>query len=146
MPKCSEIMTSDPVCCSTSDNVQRAAQLMKSEDVGPIPVVEDERTKKLIGIVTDRDLVLKVLAEGRDPVNTLVNDVMSSELVTCHPEDDLQEAMQLMSETQVRRIPVIDEIGILVGIIAQADIATRIEQPEAVEDVLEKISEPASNQ
>ena len=74
---CSEIMTKDPECCVPSDSVMKAAQLMKSEDVGPIPIVEDKEEKKLTGIVTDRDLAIKVVAEARDPKTTQVEEVMS---------------------------------------------------------------------
>src|SRR5688572_28552599 len=132
MQRCSEVMTSDPVCCLTGDTVEKAAQLMKSEDVGSIPVVEDKRAMRLAGIVTDRDLVLKVLAEARFGQDILVQDVMTLDPVTCHPDDDLQIALDAMANNQVRRIPVVDDNGSIVGIIAQADIATRTDEPEEV--------------
>src|SRR6266852_2496335 len=124
---CSEIMTKNPEVCLPTDTVFTAAGLMKSEDVGPIPIVEDKQTKKLAGIVTDRDLVLKVVAEARDPRKISVAEIMSEDVVTCSANDDLDRAIQLMQEHQVRRIPVVDKKDHLLGIIAQADIATRLD-------------------
>jgi len=143
MPKCSEVMTRDPACCLPGDTVDRAAQLMEAEDVGPVPVVEDQGTKKLVGIVTDRDLAIKIVAQGRDARSTKVEEVMTRDPVTCRPDDDLQQALDAMGQHQVRRIPVVDDNGSIVGIIAQADVATRTEEPEKTEDVVEKISQPS---
>ena len=123
---CSEIMTKDPECCVPSDSVMKAAQLMKSEDVGPIPIVEDKKEKKLTGIVTDRDLAIKVVAEARDPKTTQVEEVMPEGLVTCRENDDVQSVLKLMEDNQIRRIPVVDQSDHLLGIIAQADVATRL--------------------
>ena len=138
---CSQIMTADPVCCTKDDTVEHAAQIMKDEIIGPVPVVESDRSKQLIGIVTDRDLVIRVIAGGLDPMNTKVGTVMSQVLVTCKASDDVEKAMNLMAEHQLRRIPVVDDDSRIVGIIAQGDIATRLEEPEAVAEVVEEISE-----
>ena len=140
--KCADVMTKDPVCCRPADTAARAAQLMRESDVGPIPVVENEETKRLVGIVTDRDLALKVVAEGRDPNAVKVDEVMTREPVTCRAEDELQKAVGLMAERQLRRIPVVDEGGRIVGIIAQADVATRTDAPEKTAGVVEEISKP----
>jgi CBS domain-containing protein len=141
--KCSEIMTKDPSCCLPSDTVFEAAQLMKSEDVGPIPIVNDKETKKLEGIVTDRDLAMKVFAEGLDPKNTRVEEVMTTGVVTCSPDDNANNVLELMEQHQVRRIPIVDDSDRLVGIISQADIATRMEAPKKTAEVLEEISRAA---
>jgi CBS domain-containing protein len=141
---CREVMTKDPVCCVPTDTVDRAAQIMKAEDVGSVPVVEDQQTHKLIGIITDRDLALKVVAEERDPLGTRVEEVMTRNPVTCRPDDKLQRALQLMAENQVRRIPVVDEDGRIIGIIAQADMATRIGEPTKTAEVVREISEPSA--
>jgi CBS domain-containing protein len=117
---------------------------MKSEDVGPIPIVKDKQTKQLVGIVTDRDLALKVVAAGLDSKTTRVEEVMSTGLVTCKAEEDCDAALDLMEEHQVRRIPVVDDNGRLVGIIAQADIATRLDVPEKTHEVVEEISKAAA--
>lgn len=139
--KCAEVMTKDPVCCTPADTAVSAARLMKDSDVGPIPVVENAQTKRLVGIVTDRDLALKVVAEGRDPNAVKVEEVMTREPLTCRAEDELQKAIGLMAERQLRRIPVVDEGGKIVGIIAQADVATKTEAPEKTAGVVEEISE-----
>jgi CBS domain-containing protein len=141
MKKCNEVMTKDPVYCLPNDAVARAAQMMKKENVGPIPVIENEGTKKLVGIVTDRDLALKVVADGRDSKATKVEEVMTREVVTCRPEDDLQRALDAMSEHQLRRIPVVDDGNKLVGIIAQADVATRVKQSQKTAETVEGISQ-----
>ncbi len=139
--RCSEVMTPDPICCVPSDTVQRAAQLMKSADVGPIPVVNDQQAKRLIGIITDRDLAVKVVAEGRDATFTTVEEVMTTGVKACRASDDLQKALNVMGEHQVRRIPVVDENDRIVGIIAQADVATEVEEPRKTAEVVEEISQ-----
>ena len=138
--KCSDVMTKDPTCCLVLDTAQAAAQSMKAGDIGAVLVVDSQETKKLVGIVTDRDLALKVVAGGLDPRQTRVEAVMAREMVMCAPQDDLQRALDAMSKHQLRRIPVVDDEGRLVGIIAQADLATRLKQPEATGKVVERIS------
>jgi CBS domain-containing protein len=140
MVKCGEVMTADPACCLPSDTVDKAAQLMRAEDVGPVPVVTDHQSKSLVGIVTDRDLAIKVVANGRDPKATRVSEVMTTGVATCRREDDLQEALTLMERHQVRRIPVVGEGNRVVGIIAQADVATRVEAPRETAEVVEEVS------
>jgi CBS domain-containing protein len=141
--KCSELMTKDPTCCLPTDTVFDAAQLMKSEGVGPIPIVNDKQTKKLAGIVTDRDLALKVVAEGLDPKQTKIEEVMTTGVQTCGPDDDVSNVLELMEEHHVRRIPIVDDQDCLVGIIAQADVATRIDQADKTHEVVEEISKAA---
>ena len=135
---CSEIMTTNPEYVMPTDSVMKAAQLMKSEDVGPIPIVKDG--KKLEGIVTDRDLAIKVVAEGRNPKTTQVEEVMTKNLVTCKENDDVEKALKLMQDHQVRRIPVVDNQDHLLGIIAQADVANRLGSKRATGKVVEQIS------
>jgi CBS domain-containing protein len=142
--KCKEIMTKDPTCCLPGDTVDQAAQLMKDEDVGPVPVVADQQTKRLLGIVTDRDLALKVVAEARQIAAVTVEEVMSRNPVTCHADDDLQKAIDTMEKHQVRRIPVVDDDNRIIGIIAQADIATRAHERETTAEVVEEISKSAT--
>ena len=144
MKKCSEVMTKNPVCCTPTDVVSKAAQSMKKENVGSIPVIENEQTKKLVGIVTDRDLALKVVAVERDPRNTVVADVMTHKIITCRLEDDVQKAVEAMAEHQLRRMPVVDDQGKIVGIISQADVATRVDQPEGTGKMVKDISQPTA--
>ena len=141
MKKCSEVMTKTPVCCLPNDNVAKAAELMKSENIGSIPVIENEQTQKLIGIVTDRDLALKIVADGLDAKSTKVEAVMTRKVVTCLADDDLQKALDAMAEHQLRRIPVVDNDNRVVGIIAQADVATRADQPEKTAEMVKEISQ-----
>lgn len=141
MKKCSEVMTKNPVCCLPNDTVSRVAQLMKTKDIGPVPIVESEQTKKLLGILTDRDLALKIVADGRDPKTTRAEEIMTRKVVTCHAEDDLQSALDSMSRNKLRRIPVVDNTNGIVGIIAQADMATRVNQPEKTGEMVREISQ-----
>jgi CBS domain-containing protein len=139
--KVADIMTADPVCCTQDDTVERAAQIMKDESVGPVPVVRDEESRELVGIVTDRDLAIRVIADGLNPMTTTVGMVMSRVLVTCQESDDVRTALDLMAEHQLRRIPVVGPGLRVTGIVAQGDVATRIDEPEAVAEVVEEISE-----
>jgi len=139
--KCSDIMTEDLVYSLPEDPVSKVAQLMKKQDIGPVPIIDNERTRTLVGIVTDRDLALKVVAEGRDPQKTKVEEVMTRKLVTCHADDSVENAMKAMAQYQLRRIPVVDDNNRLVGIISQADVATRVDEPEKTAEVVKEISQ-----
>jgi CBS domain-containing protein len=139
---CSEVMTKNPVCCMAGDSVTRVAQLMHREDVGSLPVVQADDSKKLIGIVTDRDLALRVVGANRNPAETSVQDVMTGSPITCYADDDLNETLEMMASHQVRRIPVIDRNGDIVGIIAQADVALRVDNDQKTAEVVGEISRP----
>ncbi len=141
--KCSEVMTDNPVCCLPGDLVSQAARVMRREHVGPVPVISDEQTRELIGIVTDRDLAIKVVAESRDSNKTTVGEVMTNTIVACREDDDLSSAIAAMEEHQIRRIPVIDQAGRIVGIISQADVAIRVHEPEETAEMVEEISRAA---
>jgi CBS domain-containing protein len=116
----SEVMTANPRTVGSSTSVLEAARLMKSEDVGSLPILEDER---LIGVVTDRDITIRVAAEGKDPQSNTVGEIASRDVVTIDSKQSLDEAARLMAQNQVRRLPVVEEDGKLVGIVAQADVA-----------------------
>jgi len=115
-----EVMTSNPSTIEPDKNVVEAARIMKQEDAGVVPVTENGR---LTGMVTDRDIAIRVVAEGKDPQSTAVREVASTDLVTIDPQQDLDEALRLMAKHQVRRLPVVEEDGRLVGLVAQADVA-----------------------
>jgi len=132
-----EVMTSNPRSVEADKSVVDAAKLMREEDVGLVPVVEGDR---LVGTLTDRDVAVRVVAEGRDPQSTSVREVASTDLVTVDPQQDLDEALRLMAEHQVRRIPVVEEDGRLVGVVAQADVA-RQDDDQRTGEVVERISE-----
>lgn len=131
-----EVMTHDPRTVTTQTSVAEAARLMRDDEVGSLPVVEGER---LVATVTDRDIVLRVVADSR-PAETTVGEIASRELVTIDPQQSVDEAMRLMAEHQVRRLPVCEEDGRLVGIVAQADVARHASEERAGETV-ERISE-----
>ena len=133
-------MTANPRTASPAQSLADAAQIMKSEDDGSVPVVEDGR---LVGMLTDRDIAIRAVAEGVDAQTINVGDVASREPVTIEPEQDLDEALALMARHQVRRLPVV-EAGQLVGILAQADVAIEAKGKKAGE-VLEQISKPSSS-
>lgn len=141
MTKCIEVMTRNPVSARPEDSVASVARLMKENDIGPVPIVEDNASKRLAGIVTDRDLAIKVVAAGRDPQTTPVREVMTTNVITCRADDDIEAALDAMSTQQLRRIPVVDDGNMLIGIIAQADIATRMNNPEKTGEVVKEISE-----
>jgi CBS domain-containing protein len=141
MKKCSEVMTKDPVCCLPADSVAKAAELMKNGNMGSIPVIQNQQNQKLVGIVTDRDLALQVVAGALDAKSTTVGTVMTHKVVTCYADDDLQKALDAMAEHRLRRIPVVDMDNKIVGIIAQADVATRADQPEKTAEMVKEISQ-----
>jgi CBS domain-containing protein len=132
----SEFMTSELRTIDADKSVAYAAKMLRDEDVGLAPIVEGDR---LVGTLTDRDIAIRVVAEGRDPDSTTAREVASTELVTLDPQQDLDEALRLMAEHQVRRLPVVEEDGRLVGIVAQADIA-RQQNDAKTGEVVEQIS------
>jgi CBS domain-containing protein len=115
-----DVMTSDPCTIDAGKSVAYAAKMMRDEDVGLAPIVEGD---KLIGMLTDRDIAIRVVAEGRNPDQVTVAEVASQQVVTIDPQQDLAEALRIMAKHQVRRLPVVEEDGRLVGVVAQADIA-----------------------
>ena len=142
MRKSSEVMTREPACCEPGEAITKVAGIMKREDVGAVPVVESHEDRKLIGMITDRDIVVRVVAEGTSADRATVRDAMSSNPASVSESDDIERAVQLMAERQVRRMPVVNENGRLVGIIAQADVATRVNRDEKTGELVEAISEP----
>ena len=134
-----DVLTPGVRTVSPSQSLAEAAAVMKGEDVGSVPVVEDDR---LAGIVTDRDIVIRAVAERRDPQTVKVDEVASRQLVTVEPEQDLDEALALMAPHQVRRLPVV-EAGRLVGMLAQADVALEAKEKK-VGETIEEISKPTS--
>jgi CBS domain-containing protein len=137
--KVRDAMTPGVRSVAPSDSVTKAAQAMKEEDVGSLPVVEGER---VVGIVTDRDIVVRAVAQGVDPQTLTIGDVASSDLVTVEPDDDLDEALAQMARHRIRRLPVVEN-GRLVGVVAQADVALEAKEKDAGE-MLADISTPAS--
>jgi CBS domain-containing protein len=141
---CEELMTQTPKCCAPTDTAARVARMMKIEDVGSLPVCSSGESRRLIGIVTDRDLCLEIVAEGRDPIRTTIEMCMTRDPVTCRLDEDVEVALDRMEANQVRRIPVVDRFGMLAGIISQADVATRARSPQRTAEVVQEISRPSA--
>jgi len=131
-----EAMTSKPCTIDADKDVAYAAKMMKDEDVGVAPIVDGDQ---LVGVLTDRDIAVKVVAEGKDPQTTKVREVASTNVVTIDPQQDLDEALRTMAQHQVRRLPVVEEDGKIVGVLAQADVALHTDDRKTGE-VVEEIS------
>ena len=139
-----DVMTNDPECVTPGATIREAAQVMQRENVGIVPVVEEKSTKRLVGVVTDRDIAIRVVAEGRD-AGTRVSEVMSaSRITTCTPDDNVDDAMEAMATEQLRRIPIVDERGSLIGIVAQADILRKSRDGQQAASTVREISEPSN--
>jgi CBS domain-containing protein len=136
-----DVMTRDVRTVTPDAPAREAARIMKDEDVGVVPVVEDNDSRRLVGIVTDRDFAVRIVAEGRG-ADARVREVMSGQVQTRRAEDDLEDAMDTMAREQVRRIPIVDERGSLVGIVSQADVVRKAKDDARAERTVEQISEP----
>lgn len=141
-----QIMTPNPTSCTPERTARDVAALMRDRDCGSIPVVESATSNRLVGTVTDRDLAIRGLAAGLGP-ETPVRDLMTPDPIACVPEDEIEDLRQVMIEQQVRRVPVVDVDGLLVGIVAQADIAREdgAASDREVGRIVEAISEPRSD-
>jgi CBS domain-containing protein len=138
-----DAMTEDPRSIGSSASVVEAARLMREEHIGSLPITDDE---KLVGMITDRDITTRVVAEAADLKTTSVGEVYSRDLISVEPDNDLDEALQLMARHQVRRLPVVEN-GRLVGIVAQADIALTLrENEQKTGQLVEAISEPTEGE
>jgi len=142
--RCADIMTKDPVCCSPGATTQKAAELMLVHDVGMVPVVASIDDKRLVGVVTDRDLVIRVLADDLDPGRMRVESVMSHRPFTCSPDDPWPKALEVMEQRQIRRVPIVDRTGMVVGIVSQADVALRVPDKKQTAELVERISQRAA--
>jgi CBS domain-containing protein len=140
--KVKEVMTQHPLCCSASDLAQKVAQIFRDEDIGAMPVVADGESKKLLGIVTDRDVCCHIVAEGLDPKSTTIEAFITRDPVTCRPEQSLDSCERLMQTHRIRRILVIDENACCVGILSQADLA-RSDDAQKVHRTVAEISKPS---
>jgi CBS domain-containing protein len=137
-----DAMTEDPRSIGASASVVEAARLMREKHIGSLPVTDEE---KLVGMITDRDITTRVVAEAADLQTLSVEDVYSRDLISVGPDKDLEEALRLMARHQVRRLPVVEDDGSLVGIVAQADIALR-ENEKKTGELVEAISEPSEGE
>jgi CBS domain-containing protein len=138
--KAQDIMSKNPTCVTPDTTLADAARLMKTENIGVLPVVESQSSKRLVGVLTDRDIAVRAVAEGRDGSSTSVGHIMSSNVRTSATGDSVSDVMDLMGREQVRRVPVVDERGALVGIISQADIVLEAKDETRAEKTIEQIS------
>jgi len=138
-----EIMTENPVCCLPSDSLVSAAQKMRDNGCGLLPVVETHENNRLVGVLTDRDIVCRIVATGQDCSNITAQQAMTTgRLWTVKPNVSVDEVIEKMEEGQVRRIPIVDDNGCVQGIISTADIALELDETEEIAEVFEEISEP----
>ena len=142
--KVRDAMTPDPVCCLTTDSAQKVAGILCKQGVGSIPVVTDLESRKLVGIITDRDLCCSVVANGLNPQSTPIEKFISPNPVTCREDASLDDCEQLMQERQVRRIPIVDGDGRVIGLVSQADLALK-DKPEKVGKIVAEVSKPRSS-
>lgn len=140
--KASEIMTSDPVCVTPETSLSEAAKVMKDKDVGMLPVVDADGSRKVVGVITDRDITVRHVAAGHTSADCTVREAMSRKTTTCPKNADVDDVMKVMGAEQLRRIPVVDERSNLVGVISQADIVLRLDDADATERTIGQISKP----
>jgi CBS domain-containing protein len=131
-----DLMTTNPKTVTADATLVEAAKIMRDEDTGVVPIVDGGN---LVGVITDRDIAIRAVVEGKDAQSTKVRDIASKDIVTVDPQQDLEEALRLMAKHQVRRLPVVEEDGTLVGIVAQADVA-RAGDDARTGEVVEEIS------
>ena len=139
------VMTKDPTCCLPSDSAQHAACIMRDEHVGIVPVIDNEQSRAVVGVVTDRDLCMGVVADGREPRNVPVEQCMTTTVVTCLANDSVDKVTELMRENQIRRVPVVNERRELQGIVALADVVERADlKMSQTHETLKKVSAPSA--
>ena len=139
--KVKEVMTPNPTCCVPGDTAQLVASIMCEHNVGSVSVVVDQQSRKLTGIITDRDLCCSIIAQGLDPKSTPIQQYMRQNPVACRDSDNLDGCERSMQKHQIRRIPVVDADGRCIGIVSQADVALK-EKPEKVSKTVAEISKP----
>jgi CBS domain-containing protein len=140
--KISEVMSADPFCCLPTDSAQGVARMMRDHNVGSIPVVMDQNSRKLVGVITDRDLCCSVVADGLDPKGTAIEKFMTLNPVTCREGENVENCERLMQEHQIRRMPIVDADDRFIGIVAQADLALK-DKPERVSKTVAEVSKSA---
>ena len=137
-----DIMTPDPACCTRYAALTDVARMMRDSDCGALPVVEDNHSRKLIGIISDRDIVVRSLGHCINPFHLMASDCMTMVVATVRPEDSVEKCTRLMEEHKVRRIPVVDVQGNCCGIVTQADLARHIPK-QTTGQVVRELSQPA---
>ena len=137
-----EIMTTDPACCTADASLEEVAKAMVEHDCGEIPIVRSSSDKSLLGVVTDRDIVCRLVAQGRNPVDEAAEACMSSPVVSVRESTPIEECARLMEDKQIRRVPVVNGGGMICGIVSQADIAKNASR-KITADLVKDVSQPA---
>jgi CBS domain-containing protein len=136
-----ELMTRNPACCTPDTSLEEVARMMNRCDCGEIPVVDSRESMRPIGVITDRDIAIRAIAEGRNPLDLKTSDCMTKPCVTVREDASTMDCIHLLEQHQIRRIPVVDERGRICGIVSQADVARKIDQHAA--EILKQVSQPA---
>jgi CBS domain-containing protein len=139
--KIKQVMSENPVCCLATDSAQSVARTMCERNIGSIPVVSDQQSKHLLGMITDRDLCCSVVAGGLDPKTTPIQKFITANPITCRDGENIDKCEQLMQKHQVRRVPVVDGQNHVIGIVSQADLALK-GKPERLPKTMAEISKP----
>ena len=137
--KIREVMSRDPICCVLSDSAQMVGKTLCDRNIGSMPVVVDHQSRKIVGMITDRDLCCSVIARGMNPKATQIGTLIASAPVTCRDGENIETCERLMQEHQIRRIPIVDAQDRVIGIVAQADLALK-DTPERVSKTVAEIS------
>lgn len=138
-----DIMCESPACCTPETGLQEIAKLMVDHDCGAIPVVESQDGKKLVGVVTDRDIICRVVAEGKNPLEMKAGDCMTESAISVEPEMSLEECIRIMEQHQIRRVPVVDPQGACCGMVSQADLARTADESRTGQ-VIKEVSKPTA--
>ena len=137
--KVREVMSQNPACCTPSDSAQTVARIMRDRNVGAVPVIADQQSRQLIGMITDRDFCCAVVADGLDPKKTTIEKFITMNPISCRDGENIEKCERLMQDHQVRRIPVVDNNDCVIGIVSQADLALH-DKPERVSKTIAEIS------
>lgn len=143
--KIKEVMSTNPACCTPIDTAQNVAKMMCDLNVGSIPVVADQQSRTLVGMITDRDLCCSVLAQGLDPKTTRIQEFITYNPISCRDGENIDKCERVMQEHQIRGVPVVDGDNRVIGIVAQADVALK-EKPEKVHKTVAEISKSWSSE
>ena len=137
-----EIMTENPACCTPQTEMREVARLMKDCDCGAIPVVDDKDSGRCIGVITDRDIVMRCLADGKNPLDCRVGDAMSSQVITVYADDSVEDAVRAMEDNEIRRLVVVDENDRCIGMVSQADVALNAPENQTAQ-LVRDVSSPS---
>ncbi|HET6603043.1 MAG TPA: CBS domain-containing protein [Xanthomonadaceae bacterium] len=141
--KVKDVMTANPTCCTPSTPLREVARMMVDCDCGEIPVVENEGSRHLVGVLTDRDITVRTVAQGINPLETTAGEVMTGSPISVTPATEMDDCCNLMEENRIRRVPVLDESGSLCGIVSLADVALRGRDRKDTLEVVKEVSQPA---